>query len=97
MSTPYDQNPDAAAEWPAAYIIAELMTRKDELGDYIADGDYEWSRQAVLHVRAAHRRGETLSSFACKWCEPGDLAYEEFNRRWARLGRPVQQPESHGE
>lgn len=79
-----------APSWPAHYIIADLMILRDQNGVYIADGDYEWSRQAVLHVRMAFQRGETLNAFACKWCEPGDPFYEEFNRRWERLGRPVQ-------
>lgn len=87
----YSSNPEAAERWPPAYIIAELMTRKTSIGEYIADGPYEWSRQAVLYVREAYKRGETLCAYAAKWCQPGDPYYEAFNERWERYGRPVLQ------
>lgn len=85
----HDANPESLDRWPSAYIIAELMSRQNRLGEYIADGPYEWSRQAVMYVRAAYARGETLCAFAARWCQPGDPFYEEFNSRWERFGRPI--------
>jgi hypothetical protein len=78
--------PDLASP---AYIISELLGIKDQMGVHIGDGDYDWSRRAVLFLREAHSRGEVLCAFGATWCDPAHRHYKEFNERWERLGRPV--------
>lgn len=78
--------PDLASP---AYIISELVGVKDQMGVYLGDGDYDWSRRAILFLREAYERGEAMCAFGATWCDQEHIRYQAFNDRWKLLGRSV--------
>jgi len=80
---------DLASYWTPTQIISELCSKKDQLGKDTAAGHYEWSYAAVMYLRQAHARGETMCAYAALWCHPEHAFYQEFDHYWSARGYPV--------
>ena len=80
---------DLTSYWTPTQIISELCSKEDQFGKYVAAGHDELSYAAVMYLRAAHARGETMCAYAALWCHPEHAHYQEFDRYWSGRGYPV--------